>query len=145
MTTKFQFYEVVRVIAVSPRMRESFINKEGFVVGMSEPDAANKRDYAVHINEYMTTFAFPEDLLESCGRIGMKEEIVTRTEAFLMGMAVGRAALRLRRRGGSATRVDPRSPARWGLPSAAGSARGKGGKCACERPSPRQRYPRRPR
>jgi len=77
METKFQFYEIVRVIAESPLIRQSLIQKEGIIVGMSASDTLNKRDYAVHINEYGETFALPEQLLESCGRIGSSQDVVS--------------------------------------------------------------------
>lgn len=76
MNTKFQFYEFVRIIAESPRIQQSLIHKEGIIVGISDPYIDNKRDYGVHINEYMETFVFSEDLLESCGRIGKRQDVV---------------------------------------------------------------------
>jgi Immunity protein 31 len=78
MVTKFQFFEIVRVIAQSPRIRQSLIHKEGIIVGISDPDVGNSRDYAVHINEYMETFGFSEDQLESCGRIGKRQDVVSK-------------------------------------------------------------------
>jgi Immunity protein 31 len=78
MVTKFQFYEIVRVIAQSPRIRQSLTHKEGIILGMSDPDISDKRDYAVHINEYMETFGFSEDQLESCGRIGKRQDVVSK-------------------------------------------------------------------
>ena len=78
MASKFQFYEIVRVIADSPRIRQSLIHKEGIIVGMSDPDSENKRDYAVYINDFMECFAFPEDLLDSCGRIGTPQDVIAR-------------------------------------------------------------------
>ena len=76
--TKFQFYEIVRVIADSPLIRQSLLQKEGIIVGRNEADTLNKRDYAVHFNEYGETFVLPEDLLESCGRVGSREDVVSR-------------------------------------------------------------------
>lgn len=78
MATKFQFYEIVRVIAESPLIRQSLIHKEGIIVGMNDPDFENKRDYAVHINDFMETFVLFEDLLESCGRIGNRQDVVSK-------------------------------------------------------------------
>jgi hypothetical protein len=78
MATKFQFYEIVRVIAESPLIRQNIIHKEGIIVGMNNPDIENKRDYAVHINDYMETFVLFEDLLESCGRIGKRQDVVSK-------------------------------------------------------------------
>lgn len=78
MKTKFRFYEIVRVIAESPLIRQSLIHKEGIIVGISDPYINNKRDYAVHINEFMETFVFFEDLLESCGRIGKRQDVVSK-------------------------------------------------------------------
>ena len=79
MTTKFRFYEIVRIIAESPLIQHRLISKEGIVVGMNDPDSSNKRDFAVHINEHMETFVFFEDLLESCGRIGSRQDIVSKS------------------------------------------------------------------
>jgi hypothetical protein len=77
METKFQFYEIVRVIAQPASIRESLIQKEGIILGMSDPDRLNKRYYGVHINDYGETFAVYEDLLESCGRIGRRQDAVS--------------------------------------------------------------------
>lgn len=81
MTTKFQFDEIVRVIAESPRIRQSLIHKEGIVVGMSDPDVMNKRDYGVYFNDLMETFALFEDLLESCGRTGNRQDFASKSRA----------------------------------------------------------------
>jgi hypothetical protein len=75
MAPAFQYYEIVRVIAQSPRIKMNLIHKVGFVVGWSD----NKRDYAVHINEFGETFAgFSAGDLESTGRIGTDQDIVSR-------------------------------------------------------------------
>jgi hypothetical protein len=78
LETKFKFYEIVRVVVQPPRIRETLIYKEGIVVGMSEPNNHNHRDYGVHINEYGETFAIPEHALESAGRFGSRQDVVSR-------------------------------------------------------------------
>lgn len=78
MATKFQFYEIVRVILESPLIQQSLLHKEGIIVRMNDPIIMNKRDHAVHINNCMETFVFPEDLLESCGRIGKRQNVVSK-------------------------------------------------------------------
>lgn len=90
MEPKFRLYEIVRVIAENPRirdlfLREALINKEGFVVGMSEPYEDNHRDFGVHINEYGETFALREDALERTGRMGSADDIVSRSRADRRG------------------------------------------------------------
>lgn len=69
---KFQFYEFVRVIADQPHASKALVNKEGLVVGMSD----GGRDYAVHFNECRETFAINEQHLESCGRVGSRQDVV---------------------------------------------------------------------
>jgi hypothetical protein len=76
MQTKFQFYEIVRVLGQSPRIRENLVHKIGIVVGMDDPDLLNRREYGVHFNELRETFAFSEDLLESYGRIATRKDAV---------------------------------------------------------------------
>lgn len=78
MSARFQFYEIVRVIGNNPRSQQNLIHKEGIVLGMSDPDGDNKREYGVHINEFMETFSFFEDLLESCGRSGSRQDVIAR-------------------------------------------------------------------
>jgi hypothetical protein len=77
METKFKFYEIVRVVVQPPRIRETLIDKEGIVVGMSDANNHN-RDYGIHINEYGETFAVPEHALESTGRFGSRQDVVSR-------------------------------------------------------------------
>jgi len=74
MESKFQLHEIVRVIAQSPRIRQNLINKEGIIVGWSD----DNRDYAVHINDFGETFGLSEDHLESTGRIGTRQDVVSR-------------------------------------------------------------------
>jgi Immunity protein 31 len=79
MKTRFQFYEIVRVIAQPRLIREDLVNKEGIVVGMSDPDNLNYRDYGVHFNHLRETFVISEDLLESSGRVGSRKEVISLT------------------------------------------------------------------
>ena len=74
--TRFQFYEIVRVIGQSPRVRENLIHKVGIVVGMGDPDALGRREYGVHFNDLRETFALSEDLLVSCGRVGSRKDVI---------------------------------------------------------------------
>ncbi|MEI8194404.1 MAG: hypothetical protein WCI73_00690 [Phycisphaerae bacterium] len=78
MVNKFKFYEVVRIIAVTPRVREDIIYKEGIIVGMSDPDDQNRREYGVHINEFGETFAVPEQSIESTGRSANRQDVISR-------------------------------------------------------------------
>ena len=43
---------------------------------MGDPDLLGRREYGVHFNDLRETFAFSEDLLVSCGRIGSRKDAV---------------------------------------------------------------------
>ena len=81
MQPKFASYEVVRIISEAPRIKKTIRNKEGIIVGMSDPYDDGHRDYGVHINEYEETFSIPEEMLVSTGRIASEEDIVSRSRA----------------------------------------------------------------
>jgi hypothetical protein len=79
MQVRFATYEVVRIISDAPRIKETIRNKEGIIVGMSEPNDDGSRDYGVHINEYQETFAIPEQMLVSTGRFAAERDINSRS------------------------------------------------------------------
>lgn len=78
MESRFKLYEIVRIIADSSRIRKTLVNKEGIIVGRSDPDGHNRRDYGVHVNEYGETFGLPEQALEPTGRFGSRRDVVSR-------------------------------------------------------------------
>ena len=65
---KFKIHEIVQVLAQPPRIHQDLRQREGIVLGWSDPAPGSCRDYAVHINGYGETFAIPENALESIGR-----------------------------------------------------------------------------
>ena len=69
----------VRIISESPHIKKVLTDKEGIVVGMSEPYDDGHRDFGVHINEYRESFALPQQMLESTGRVATEDDIVTRS------------------------------------------------------------------
>jgi hypothetical protein len=77
--SKFKFYEIVRIIAVSERISENVLYKEGIVVGMSDSGLEGPRQYGVHINEYGTTFSFPENALEGTGKTASPRDAISRS------------------------------------------------------------------
>jgi hypothetical protein len=81
MEPKFKQYEIVRIVGEVSRIAVDLSNKEGFVVGMSEPCEDGRRDFGVHVNEFGETFAIPERALESTGRMGSAADIVSRSRA----------------------------------------------------------------
>jgi hypothetical protein len=81
MPPRFRIYEVVRILSESPQIKKVLTNKEGVIVGMSEPYDDGHRDFGVHINEFGESFALPEQMLESTGRIATEDDIVSRSRA----------------------------------------------------------------
>jgi len=85
MKPKFNFYEVVLITAEPPRVRKTLVNKEGIVVGMSDPNESGSRDYGVHVNEYGETFGLSENALISTGRIASPQDVVSCSRWKTMG------------------------------------------------------------
>jgi hypothetical protein len=78
---KFKIHEIVHVLAQPPRIHQNVLQKEGIVLGWSEPTSNSCRHYAVHINDYGETFAMPEDALESIGCSANQQAITSRSRA----------------------------------------------------------------
>jgi hypothetical protein len=79
---KFKIHEIVHVLAQPPRIHQNVLQKEGIVVGWSDPTPGSCRHYGVHINDYGETFAIPEDVLESIGRSANQQAIISRSRAI---------------------------------------------------------------
>ncbi len=78
---KFKIHEIVHVLAQPPRIYQNILQKQGIVLGWSDPAPSGCRHYAVHINDYGETFAIPEDALESIGCSANQQAITSRSRA----------------------------------------------------------------
>lgn len=73
MVTKFEFYEIVEVIALDPIFSE-IAGLEGVVLGMAEDDSGDWY-YSVLIDQKDETWNIPGSCLETTGKYRSREDI----------------------------------------------------------------------
>ena len=85
MNAKFAQHELVRVVAQPPRVKDALVDRQGMVVGQSEPYCTGERDYAVHFDHLGQVRVVPEALLRSEGKEGRLESVMTRSSVHPRG------------------------------------------------------------
>src|SRR5262249_36960058 len=81
LAPKFRIHEIVHVLAQPPCIHQDVRQREGIVLGWSDPVPGSCRQYAVHMNDYGETFAIPEAALGSNGRSANQQAMTSRSRA----------------------------------------------------------------
>lgn len=82
MKSKFEFYEVVRVIDDIDHSRP-LVGQKGAILGMAQNEQ-EKWSYAVHLYELRECWSFDEDELESTGRMDVRESFYDGTHVSVI-------------------------------------------------------------
>lgn len=75
MKNRFQFYEVVAVVASDESSLESVIGKEGTILGMAQDEESQRWSYSVSIASTDKVWTFDERQLESTGKYQNRSDV----------------------------------------------------------------------
>lgn len=75
MKNRFQFYEVVAVVASDESSIESAIGEEGTILGMAQDEESQRWSYSVTIASTGKVWTFDERQLESTGRYQNRSDL----------------------------------------------------------------------